>query len=494
MAYGAQVVGGSSDHGGLAAFRSRRVVTGDHVGPATVLVRGGVIVYLADWDSVVPGVMLHDFGERVLLPGLVDTHVHINDPGRASWEGFAAATRAAAAGGVTTLVDMPLNCSPETTTVEALEAKRAAAEANCLVDWASWGGVVGHEGTIGNEGDIAGLIASGVPGFKCFLIDSGIESFAWSDEAQLRKALAALKGSGLPLLAHAEVAGPVLEATARLNSQAADWRRYATYLASRPDEAELEAIALLIRLAEEFDVHVHIVHLATAQALPMLRAARESGLRITVETCPQYLWFASDEIPDGATEFKCAPPIRSVANREALWQGLKDGVIDFIATDHSPCPPEMKRRRSQLPDSGDPDAGRFDLAWGGIASLGLALPIVWTGLQSRGADLLSIATWLSAGPAALAGLDGLPVSGAARKGRIAPGFDADFAVFDPDVQWTVSEADLHFRHKLSPYLGAKLKGRVQETWLRGERIFERSEVGDLFAAASTGRELRLDKQ
>lgn len=495
MAQDARANGGSSaEHGGAAAFRSRRVVTENEVRPASVLVRNGVIVELADWDSNYPDATLRDFGDHVLLPGLVDTHVHINDPGRTSWEGFATATRAAASGGVTSVVDMPLNCSPETTSVEALEAKRTAARGQCLVDWATWGGVVGHEGTIGNEAYIPELIAAGVPGFKCFLIDSGIESFAWSDESQLRKALLALRGSGLPLLAHAEVAGPVLEAAARLNSQAADWRRYATYLASRPDEAELEAIELLIRLAEEFDAHVHIVHLATGHALPMLKAARESGLKITVETCPQYLWFAENEIPNGATEFKCAPPIRSATNREALWQGLRDGVIDFIATDHSPCPPEMKRRGSADSASEDHESGRFDRAWGGIASLGLALPIVWSGLQSRGGDLTSIAKWLSAGPARLAGFDGASAGGSGRKGSIAPGFDADFAVFDTEKRWIVSESDLHFRHKLSPYLGVSLQGRVVETWLRGERIFQRSVGETLFASCQAGRELRRRDQ
>ncbi|MFC5863053.1 allantoinase AllB [Acidicapsa dinghuensis] len=486
MAYGAQADGGSlADHDSVTAFRSKRVVTLDKVRPASVLVRDGVIVELADWDSIPANSRVHDFGELVLLPGLVDTHVHINDPGRASWEGFATATRAAAAGGMTAVVDMPLNCSPETTTVEALETKRAAARGQCFVDWATWGGVVGHEGSIGNEADISGLIAAGVPGFKCFLIDSGIDSFAWSDEAQLRRALAVLQGSGLPLLAHAEVAGPVAEATVRLNAGLADWRRYATYLASRPDEAELEAIGLLIRLAEKFDAHIHIVHLATARALPMLKSAREAGLKITVETCPQYLWFAAEEIPDGATEFKCAPPIRSATNRKALWWGLLDGVIDFIATDHSPCPPEMKDRRL---DSNDAESGRFDRAWGGVASLGLALPVVWTGLQDFGGDLSSITKWLSGGPARLAGLD--RSSGASRKGRIAPGFDADFAVFDPDERWSVGEADLHFRHKLSPYVGANLRGKVLETWLRGERIFQQSNGTALFASVSTGQELR----
>jgi allantoinase len=376
----------------------------------------------------------------------VDSHVHINEPGRTEWEGFSTATQAAASGGVTTLVDMPLNCLPETINVEALEAKRNAAQGKTWVDWAAWGGVVR-----GNGDSLPALAASGIPGFKCFMIHSGIESFAWVDESDLRLALAKLRGTGLPLLSHAELAGPVDAANetinaARINTVGADWRKYSTYLASRPDAAEVEAIALLIRLAEEFETPIHVVHLASAEALPLLAEARGRGVPITVETCVQYLWFASEEIPDGATEYKCAPPIRSAANREALWAALESGLIDLVATDHSPCPPEMKRR----------DEGRWDLAWGGIASLGLALPVMWTALGRRGygpaAGMERLGAWMAAGPARLAGLAG-------RKGALAAGADADFVVFDPNADWTVAPEHLHFRHKLSPYLGAELRGR-----------------------------------
>jgi allantoinase len=438
------------------ALRSTRVCTPTGLRAATLVYEGGRILDLRGWDDVPPGAALRDLGDLVLLPSLVDTHVHINEPGRTEWEGFATATQAAAAGGVTTLVDMPLNCVPETITAEALEAKRRAAGGKAWVDWAAWGGVVK-----GNADSLPGLIAAGAPGFKCFLVDSGIAGFAWVDEADLRLALAKLRGSGLPLLAHAEVAGPVDEATKALNATGADWRKHATHLASRPDEAELHAIALLLRLAEEFSTPIHIVHLATAHALPMLAEARKRGLPITVETCAHYLCFAAEEIPDGATELKCAPPIREAQNREKLWQGLLDGTIDMITTDHSPCPPAMKHK----------EEGRFDLAWGGIASLGLALPVVWTGMQQRGIGIEKIADWMAAAPARLAGLSG-------RKGTLTPGADADFAVFDPDAAWTVTPADLRFRHKLSPYLGARLRGRVLETWLRGRPIFaENSIVG-----------------
>ena len=452
------------------AFRSTNVLTADGLRSATLLVEGERIAEVRAWDDVPAGIPLRDFGDLIVLPGLVDSHVHINDPGR-DWEGFSTATQAAASGGVTTLVDMPLNCIPETTNVEALEAKRTAANSHAWVDWAAWGGVVP-----GNADSLLPLADAGVPGFKCFLIHSGIDGFQAVNEADLRPALAKLKGTGLPLLAHAEVAGPVDAATTALNASHADWRRYSTYLASRPDEAELEAIALLIRLAEEFDTPIHIVHLATAKALPLISDARKRGVPITVETCVQYLWFAAEEIPDGATEFKCAPPIRSAANRESLWIGLQFGLIDLVATDHSPCPSAMKGR----------DAGLWNQGWGGIASLGFALPVMWTAIERRGINLnegmQKIASWMAASPAHLAGLTG-------RKGALIPGADADFAVFDPHAVWTVAEKHLHFRHKLSPYLGAELHGRVEETWLRGEQIFCINKYASPFIGAPRGKEL-----
>jgi allantoinase len=443
------------------ALRSTRVLTPDGLAAATVVIEAERIAAVQAWDDIPPGAGLHDFGELVILPGLVDTHVHINDPGR-DWEGFETATRAAAAGGVTTLVDMPLNCVPETIDVPALEAKRSAAKGKAWVDWAAWGGVVR-----GNADAIEPLVGSGVPGFKCFLIDSGIDGFAWVSEADLRLALGKLQRSALPLLAHAEVAGPVEQATHALNADHSDWRKYSTYLASRPDAAELGAISMLIRLAEEFGTPIHIVHLASADALPLLVEARRRGLPITVETCVHYLWFAAEEIPDGATEYKCAPPVRDVANREVLWNALERGMIDMVTTDHSPCPPEMKR----------PEEGRWDLAWGGIASLGLALPVMWTAMHRRGIGLERVGEWMAAEPAKLADLAG-------QKGVIDAGADADLAIFDPEGEWTVTVDDLHFRHKISPYLGARLRGRVRETWLRGEPVFR----DGTFEGAARGRE------
>jgi allantoinase len=448
------------------AFRSTRVLTPEGIRPACLLVEDERIASVRSWSDVPASATLNDFRDSVLLPGLVDSHVHINEPGRTEWEGFWTATRAAASGGVTTLVDMPLNCIPETIDVDALEAKRAAAFGKTWVDWAAWGGVV-H----GNSEALPALAGAGIPGFKCFLIHSGIDGFAWVNEDDLRLALRKLRGTGLPLLAHAEISGPVEAATSALNTIGADWHKYSTYLSSRPDAAEVEAIALLIRLAEEFQTDIHIVHLVSAQAVPLLAEARNRGVPITAETCVQYLWFTAEEIPDGATEFKCAPPIRSAANREALWAALESGLIDLVATDHSPCPPAMKRR----------DEGRWDLAWGGIASLGLALPVMGTAMERRGMDLNKgmerLAAWMSAAPAELAGLAG-------RKGALVAGADADIVVFDPDATWTVTPKSLHFSHKLSPYLGAELRGEVLQTWLRGELVYSL----DGFHGSPRGRE------
>ena len=440
-------------------FRSTRVVTPTGVVPATVIVEQERITAIGEWSDVPGSATLHDLGDLVLLPGLVDSHVHINEPGRTEWEGFATATRAAAAGGVTTLVDMPLNCVPEVTKVEALQAKRAAASGQAWVDWAAWGGVVP-----GNVEHLKPMAENGVTGFKCFLIHSGIDGFRWVDQSSLRAALQQLSVTGLPLLAHAEVPGPVQAATDSLNRADADWRKYSTYLASRPDETEVEAIELLIRLAEEFQTPVHIVHLSSARALPLLSVARERGVPITAETCTHYLWFTAEDIPDGATEYKCAPPIRAAGNREQLWRALGDGLIDMVTTDHSPCIPAMKHRED----------GRWNEAWGGIASLGLTLPVLWTGMRQRGlkdeVGMTHAAEWLSAAPARLAGMSG-------QKGAIGVGADADLVAFDPESEWMVTETDLHFRHKVSPYLGARLHGRVVETWLRGEQVYGRQGFG-----------------
>jgi allantoinase len=444
------------------AFLSPRIVTPDGIRPGAVVVRDGRISAVVSAEEVPAEVEVHDFGELVILPGLVDSHVHINDPGRTEWEGFETATRAAAAGGYTTLVDMPLNCLPPTSTVSALAAKRKAAEKRCWVDWMAWGGVVSD-----NQADIEGLAAAGVPGFKCFLIHPGIDGFTMVTEAELRAALPHVARTGLPLLVHAELPGPIDEATLRLRDS--DWRRYSTYLQSRPEEAELSAIRLLLSLCRQYKVRLHIVHLSASQALSELRAARAEGLSVSVETCPHYLHFCAEEIPDGATLLKCAPPIRGRENREQLWQGVKDGIIELVATDHSPCPPALKRLNE----------GSFETAWGGIPGISLALPVMWTEASRRGFALTDITRWMSEEPSRLAGCND-------RKGRIAEGYDADLVIFDPEAEFVVTEDRLHYRHSVSPYLGEQLRGVVIATYLRGQLVIG----GGEYSADARGREVR----
>lgn len=450
---------------GLRAFISRQVVTPQGVRPGALLADGEKILGVVGSGEIPSDAICDDFGGLALLPGLVDSHVHVNEPGRTEWEGFHTATRAAAAGGYTMLVDMPLNCVPATTSVSALEAKRRVAQGQCMVDWAAWGGVVQN-----NQAEIEALAQAGVLGFKCFLVHPGIDEFTMVGERDLRLALPHVARTGLPLLVHAELPGPIDAASDQLRS--ADFTRYATYLRSRPDEAELAAIDMMLLLCREYKVRLHIVHLATASALEMLRAARAEDLPVTVETCPHYLHLEAETIADRATQFKCAPPIRERANREQLWRGLKEGVIDMVVTDHSPCPPAMKK-------TGE---GDFRSAWGGIASLSLALPVMWTESQRRGFELNDIARWMSSQPAKLAGCDG-------RKGHLATGFDADFVVFDPEAEFTVTKDRLHQRHAVSPYIGETLRGVVNRTYLRGKVIFSDGE----FATENTGRELAWDR-
>ncbi|HEY5145800.1 MAG TPA: allantoinase AllB [Polyangiaceae bacterium] len=438
----------------LRGIKSTRVVQPNGVGPAVVLIEDGVVA------GVVPeapaGIAVDDVGLLVVSPGLVDCHVHLNEPGRTEWEGFETGTRAAAAGGVTTVVDMPLNSIPVTTTRDALDAKLASAAGRCFVDVGFWGGVVP-----GNAKDLPHLAEGGVLGCKAFLVHSGIDDFPNATAHDLAEAMPVLRDHGLPLLAHAELdlGAPITEP---------DPRAYRGYLESRPPAWEDEAIKLLVGLCRRTRCAVHIVHLSSASSLPTLRAARDEGLPITVETCPHYLCLDAESIPDGATLFKCAPPIRDRANREALWAGLFDGIIDFIITDHSPCTPALK-----LPETGD-----FHHAWGGIASLQLGLPAVWTAARRRGASLTQLAQWMSARPASFAGLGH-------RKGRIAPGFDADLVVWDPDAAFAPVPGDLFFRHKVSPYLGAALTGRVRQTILRGVPVFD----GATHPAGAVGRTL-----
>ncbi len=415
------------------------------------------IVEIAAHSTPPPEALLKDYGDDFVLPGLVDTHIHINEPGRTDWEGFETATHAAAAGGYTCLVDMPLNSTPATTNVQALEEKRASAKGKALVDYAFWGGAVE-----GNATDLKCLAEAGVLGFKAFLVPSGVDEFAMLDEAGLRQAMPVIAATGLPLLVHAELPPAIHPLTGNP-------RQYTNYLHSRPDEAELQAIRLMIELVREYRGRVHIVHLATSHALPELRQARAEGLPITVETCPHYLYFSAESIPDGATQFKCAPPIRAAFHSRLLWQALHDGEIDMIATDHSPCPLELK----QLP------TGNFKTAWGGISSVSLALSAVWTKARLADISISEIVKWMCEQPAVLSGLSN-------RKGRIAVGMDADITIFDPDRTWHVTESQLHFRNKISPYLGERLTGQVKATLLRGQLVYENGR----FPAAPAGRECR----
>jgi allantoinase len=443
--------------------RGKRVITPEGERAAAIHVRAGAIAAISAYGEVPTGSTVHEAGDLVVMPGVVDTHVHINEPGRTDWEGFSSATRAAAAGGVTTLIEMPLNSIPATTTAAAFREKLAAAAGKLWVDAGFWGGVVP-----GNSEELQALWDAGVFGFKCFLVPSGVDEFAHVTETDLRAALPKLAALGAPLLAHAELPEPIEKAVASLAKNVSP-RKYATWLAARPRAAENEAVVLLLRLGSEFGTRIHIVHVSSAEALALLQNAKDAGVAVTAETCQHYLTFVAEEIPDGATEFKCAPPIRERENREKLWQALGDGTLDFIATDHSPCPPAMK-----LPDEGD-----FLRAWGGIASLQLSLPAVWTEARAHGYAVTHLAKWLCEGPARLAGLAG-------RKGSIAVGCEADFVIWDANAKFRVDPAQLHHRHKVTPYAGRELYGRVETTFLRGRKIFERGE----FSAGPIGHVLQ----
>lgn len=402
-----------------------------------------------------------DLGAAILLPGLVDTHVHVNEPGRSDWEGFASATRAAAAGGVTTLLDMPLNAVPATTTAAALMAKRNAALGNVHVDVGFIGGVVP-----GNHADLEALGAAGIFAWKCFLVDSGAPEFPHIDEAGLRRVLRDLARLKLPLMVHAELPQPIAAAV-----REDVVRNYAVYAATRPLAAETGAVALMIRLAEEYGARVHIVHVSSGEAAHMIAAARARGIPISAETCPHYLTFAAEEIPDAATAFKCAPPIRERTQREALWEALRTHALQMIVSDHSPSPLSRKAL----------DTGDFISAWGGIASLQVGLSAVWTGASARGMSIDRVAQWMATAPADLVRLP--------HKGRIAVGSDADFVMFDPHVSWPVDAAQLYHRHPISAFHGLTLAGRVRATYLRGALIYD----GRGFPAEPSGRLLHRDE-
>lgn len=441
-------------------LRSPSVLKGGPPEPAAIFVAEGRIVAVESVDAPGQGFRETDAHGLVVLPGLVDSHVHVNEPGRTAWEGFATATRAAAAGGVTTVVDMPLNSSPVTTTVAALEAKAAAARGKIRVDVGFWGGCVP-----GNGADLRPLLRAGALGLKAFLVPSGIDDFPAAGKGDLRRGLEAVAAEDSVLLLHAE--DPLEVANAEAAVAGRDPRRYETYLASRPPAAEVAAVETAVELSRVTGGRLHVVHVASAEALDVIARARLEGIPVTAETCPHYLAFRAGEIEEGATAFKCAPPIREESHREALWYGLERGDLDLVASDHSPAPPELK----------DPEGrGDFFAAWGGIASLQLLLPALWTEARRRGFGLEALERWLCRGPAELAGLDH-------RKGRIAPGYDADLVLFDPDRTFTVQGQNLQHRHPLTPYEGRTLQGVVERTYLRGHLVYDSGS----FPGAPAGR-------
>ncbi|MDZ4835682.1 MAG: allantoinase AllB [Candidatus Melainabacteria bacterium] len=430
----------------MFAIKSTRVVTADGIKKACVVVDTGKISEILEGDKTPEGIEIFDAGDAVVMPGLVDSHVHLNEPGRTEWEGFETGSRAAAAGGTTTICDMPLNSIPVTTTLKALGEKVEAAEKKLEVDCGFWGGVVP-----GNADSLVPLIEAGVKGFKCFLTHSGIDDFPNVTEEDLRLAMPILAKYGVPLLVHAE-----LECA---DSHQEDWSgspsSYRAFLNSRPRKWENDAIDLMIKLCREFNCPVHIVHLSSSDAIAAISAAKDEGLPFTVETCPHYLTFAAEEITDGDPRFKCAPPIRERENREKLWGALMNGTIDFIVSDHSPCTPSLKFLNE----------GNLQKAWGGISSMQFVLPSIWTQAEKRGATIMQVADWLCAKPAQLLGLEN-------RKGSISVGHDADFVVWNPEAEMQIEPSMIQHRHKVTPYDGMQLMGKVERTYVRGQIVFQ----------------------
>jgi allantoinase len=433
------------------AVKSTRVLIENEIRPALLNITDGKFSSIQDYDDSTQLTVL-DVGDLAVLPGLVDTHVHINEPGRTEWEGFNTATQAAAAGGITTVVDMPLNCSPVTTTADALAQKLASLRGKLWVDCGFWGGVVPD-----NLDDLDDLIKAGVLGVKSFTIHSGIDEFPEVQPAHLSRAINTLANYDIPYLIHAELEPPEFEAV-----EIGD--RYQSFLDSRPKSWENDAIEMMIALAQEAKEKgvagkVHIVHLSSAQAIPAIRRAQQSGLQLSAETCPHYLTLFAENIPDGKTLFKCCPPIRENANREQLWNGLEDGTLDFIVSDHSPCTPSLKHI----------DTGDLEHAWGGISSLQFGLSIIWTEARQRGYKLSQVMDWMATRPAIFAGMSGT-------KGKICPGYDADFIIFDDEAEYTITADLIKYRHKITPYEGRKVRGSIASTYLRGQKIFEAGKI------------------
>ncbi len=427
----------------MIAIQSNRIITPQGIIKAIVLIEDGIIKDIVPQLPASYNDTFIDAGNKVLMAGVIDPHIHINEPGRTNWEGFDTATKAAIAGGLTTLVDMPLNSLPVTTSVAAFEEKLKAANGKVHTNCGFWGGVVP-----GNDNEVEGLIEKGILGFKAFLTHSGIDEFPNATEEDLRKVMPIIAKHNLPLLVHCEL-------SEELDIKTTDPLSYQQYLASRPKEWEDKAIEMMIRLCEEFNCRTHIVHLSSAKAIPTIIVAKQKGLPLTVETAQHYLYFNAEDLQDGKTQYKCAPPIRERANNNLLWQALKDGIIDFVATDHSPAPPDLKQM----------ETGDFTKAWGGISSLQFALPVLWTAAKKRGCTVEDMAKWLSENPAKLAGLS-------SSKGAIAKGFDADLIIWDDEKTFTVTEDMIHHKHKVTPYLNETLYGVVEQTFLKGVKVFE----------------------
>ncbi len=424
------------------AIASQKVLTLEGEKPAAILIKGEKILDVVSIENIPENCPTEDMRNNVIMPGLVDAHVHINEPGRTDWEGFETATKSAAAGGITTLVDMPLNCIPVTTTVDALNQKIIATKDQLWIDCGFYGGLIPD-----NIQDLESLADAGVLGFKAFLSPSGIDEFPNISEKHLREALPILAKKGIPVLVHAELEN---EATSSEEN-----KTYKHFQESRPKSWENNAIKLLIQLCREFNVHIHIVHLSSADILPEIAQTRKDGFPLTVETCPHYLHFSSERISDGDTRFKCAPPIWNGENRENLWAGLEEGIINFITSDHSPCTPELKNL----------EAGNFEKAWGGISSIQFALPVIWTECKQRGYSLEQLINWMSKQPAKFVGMDDL-------KGQISPGFDADLVCWNPDKKYIIKKEAIHHKNKLTPYEGESLYGVVNATFLRGQKVYE----------------------
>ena len=426
----------------MTVIHSKRVVLPDGIAEAFVVIENGAITEVSKTLPAGKAGDLTELNNQLLMPGVIDPHVHINEPGRTDWEGFDTATKAAIAGGVTMIVDMPLNSSPVTVTVKAFEEKLAATKNQLHTGVGFWGGIVP-----GNENEIAGLIKKGVMGFKAFLTHSGIDEFPNATENDLRKVMPVIAKSGLPLLVHCELTDSIQRSTADVTS-------YSNYLNTRPKKWEDDAISLMIKLCKEFDCRVHIVHLSSANAIEQLQRAKENGLPITAETGQHNLYFNAENIANGQTQFKCAPPIREKENNNLLWQALKGGIIDFVATDHSPCTPGLKEIQS----------GNFIKAWGGIASLQFALPVLWTAAKKRNGTISEVVKWLCENPAKLIGKE-------QRKGKIAKGYDADMIVFSEEQTFKVTEQMIQHKHKVTPYLNEELYGVVTQTYISGKRVY-----------------------